>query len=78
MIWSGEEHAQDKNLIWCILMALRPNLLLTVYKNTLYTPVPVPDLAQPQLDLAPEVDPPQHPLQLHHRQPGRRHLGRRV
>ena len=36
MIWSGEKHAQDLNLIWCILMALRPNLLLTVYRNTLY------------------------------------------
>ena len=23
-------------MIWCILMALRPNLLLTVYRNTLY------------------------------------------
>ena len=27
---------QDWNLIWNILMALRPNLLLTVYRNTLY------------------------------------------
>ena len=36
MIWSGEKHAQEQNLIWCILMALRPNLLLTVYRNTLY------------------------------------------
>ena len=36
MTGSGEKHAQDKNLIWCILMALRPILLLTVYRNTLY------------------------------------------
>ena len=36
MTGSGEKHAQDKNLIWCILVALRPILLLTVYINTLY------------------------------------------
>ena len=36
MTGSGEKHAQDKNLIWCILVALRPILLLTVYRNTLY------------------------------------------
>ena len=36
MTGSGEKHAQDKNLIWCILMALRPILLLTVYRNALY------------------------------------------
>ena len=36
MTGSGEKHAQDKNLIWCILMALRLNLLVTVYTNTLY------------------------------------------
>ena len=38
MTGSGEKHAQDKNLIWCILVALRPILLLTVYRNTLYIP----------------------------------------
>ena len=31
MTGSGEKHAQDKNLIWYIFMALRPNLLVTVY-----------------------------------------------
>ena len=39
MTGSGEKHAQDKNLIWCILVALRPILLLTVYINTLYVDI---------------------------------------
>ena len=36
MSWSEEKHAQDWNLIWNILMPLRPNLFVTVYTNTLY------------------------------------------